>query len=1204
MAKQVKAKSMEEILLQELKDWRTKKRQETGWSAFAICNDETLKMIVGCHPKTKEELSRIKGIGEKRLEQYGDEILAIVNAAAEADGENQDVAEIELGNKKSTQIPQPKQPYREGGAGSVWDGQESAQLLKEFIFYNNDIATIADIHKRTEGAINSRLLVLLKSVYFNLNHELAASILKRNLSLIELLREDVVKSTIEKISSQDNLDLMRLWLDDLKAGQHTGRLIEVYPEFRLDCKDERSVIIKHGRNELRERLRISALENYIGQEISLEKSTDNKELLFFYNNGTTVCVISCPKQNSRSNDWSPQEQALLEEKVDSYSDEELASFFGREKEFISSKTGTFRTRSGFAALQSADPLPEIRLNNSGIESIGSAINTPIHDKTNGHDYFGIAFKAEDASHSFLSKSQTLFGLSEKEFQKIVDECSQDGGSHLFPRDKIELAGIADNIKYVWIKTDSLEGRFTTYSFAYITDESLWQDSKEKCKEYSFNLISFIKSELAKNLNDQIEQEKERTRYQAMKSSIAYIMARNMSHNLGSHYMQYTKDDLWKLASKENLDYAQYFRGGSKTLDYIQGRMSYLSYIAADDKLPYRPVHFLTDIFYPLILDEDPYEEEKATKNYFLSNLVRSEKYSRNDGEIGKLDLKLSYFINGKYILRNEITSENNCQKAEYDNLQVALPGGNVGIHAFYNILENFIRNSAKYHWGETPRPKDLTITVCLRLVDHKNERQLEVVIHDSKGNANEKVETISLLDKMNGALGQLVFLNDDMSINQSSKGLKEMLLSSFWISSNEFDDDFCKLIQKFNDADKSSKEGILKDQGFTYTTIPQESDKASLGIKFTMPIYTPVLYVDDFAQFPSKIKSDVIVCKKNGLQGSPYARTVITESLPEIAKDAKDAVEESTDSPMYRDTCALYAAITKNLGDDNFDSYILNIDGLEPQRIWGGGAKMIMLEDHMSDNVTTETFLDYWGNYAYVETKSGGNDTQNIWNRFTKGRTAQNGAKYNRWEDKYFSLKVKEAALTRITIIDERIFNSVRWISTPQNKQDCIDFPNSQLELSLKNVQVLNYFPDDNYPSDTDQVEAFPILRGNKYRSEGHLTDAWSADFLAIHVSLIEKMLSDNNILTQEDYCGPISDNKTDRVTRLMAKLREVFSKNNPSHLRIAIDSGRGKLSDELKDALSGYPLIDITSLTKAFNESKLRLAEEFYCLKYDTSYE
>ena len=66
-------------LYKELKEYRLRKSKEENLKAFMIFTNEMLDALTNLKPKSKEELLTIKGFGVKKVEQYGDEILFIIN---------------------------------------------------------------------------------------------------------------------------------------------------------------------------------------------------------------------------------------------------------------------------------------------------------------------------------------------------------------------------------------------------------------------------------------------------------------------------------------------------------------------------------------------------------------------------------------------------------------------------------------------------------------------------------------------------------------------------------------------------------------------------------------------------------------------------------------------------------------------------------------------------------------------------------------------------------------------------------------------------------------------------------------------------------------------------------------------------------------------------------------------------------------------
>ena len=68
---------------QALRDWRRTTASRAGVPAYVVLNDQELIGVAGRLPATLAELSRCRGMGPIRLERYGDEILAVIQAAVE-----------------------------------------------------------------------------------------------------------------------------------------------------------------------------------------------------------------------------------------------------------------------------------------------------------------------------------------------------------------------------------------------------------------------------------------------------------------------------------------------------------------------------------------------------------------------------------------------------------------------------------------------------------------------------------------------------------------------------------------------------------------------------------------------------------------------------------------------------------------------------------------------------------------------------------------------------------------------------------------------------------------------------------------------------------------------------------------------------------------------------------------------------------------
>jgi len=66
-----------------LRAWRAEVARTRGVPAYVVLHDSTIDGIAAMHPTTLNELRGIAGIGDKKLEHYGQELVALVKAAAQ-----------------------------------------------------------------------------------------------------------------------------------------------------------------------------------------------------------------------------------------------------------------------------------------------------------------------------------------------------------------------------------------------------------------------------------------------------------------------------------------------------------------------------------------------------------------------------------------------------------------------------------------------------------------------------------------------------------------------------------------------------------------------------------------------------------------------------------------------------------------------------------------------------------------------------------------------------------------------------------------------------------------------------------------------------------------------------------------------------------------------------------------------------------------
>jgi ATP-dependent DNA helicase RecQ len=68
-------------LIAALRAWRSEVARKRGVPAYVVLHDSTIEGIAAARPATQAQLRGIPGIGDKKLEHYGDELIALVRVA-------------------------------------------------------------------------------------------------------------------------------------------------------------------------------------------------------------------------------------------------------------------------------------------------------------------------------------------------------------------------------------------------------------------------------------------------------------------------------------------------------------------------------------------------------------------------------------------------------------------------------------------------------------------------------------------------------------------------------------------------------------------------------------------------------------------------------------------------------------------------------------------------------------------------------------------------------------------------------------------------------------------------------------------------------------------------------------------------------------------------------------------------------------------
>lgn len=180
------------------------------------------------------------------------------------------------------------------------------------------------------------------------------------------------------------------------------------------------------------------------------------------------------------------------------------------------------------------------------------------------------------------------------------------------------------------------------------------------------------------------------RKQATRAAISQVMARNTSHNIGAHVMNKLIGDLSKVEIEKFKNYKwgiELYKDetdiNKKLLDqisifnnYVKCRMDYLADISFGTPLMQTNKYAYADLF-----------KELDKVRLLLEHI----------SGLDNFEFEIKFTRNGKEFKKGNQTEGE-------EDLLVAIPNDILGTQAFYNILENIIRNSAKH--AQKPIEKD------------------------------------------------------------------------------------------------------------------------------------------------------------------------------------------------------------------------------------------------------------------------------------------------------------------------------------------------------------------------------------------------------------------------------------------------------------------------------------------------------------------
>lgn len=278
--------------------------------------------------------------------------------------------------------------------------------------------------------------------------------------------------------------------------------------------------------------------------------------------------------------------------------------------------------------------------------------------------------------------------------------------------------------------------------------------------------------------------------ESSKAALTAIMARNLSHNIGSHVLSYWNQEIERLGldtskrgilldtDKDSLKetqlpetyikqigqmlnkwknvtdgYSDALLKSQHLLQYIQHRMDFLAEMSTSIPCSEVSLDIKNDVIGPNFLCSPFYLPPNAEKLYTKKNhsvllefLAKSEHINLHH----RVKLNIGPTLSGT---------------------RVSIPNGIVGMHAFYGLLENFIRNAAKHYHGKSNKKNIIIINVIESKDWSKDYVTIEV------WDMREHSCDIDTVKKLRGFLpgGRHYVFAKDGQLEPGGWGIKEML---------------------------------------------------------------------------------------------------------------------------------------------------------------------------------------------------------------------------------------------------------------------------------------------------------------------------------------------------------------------------------------------------------------------------------------------
>jgi hypothetical protein len=389
------------------------------------------------------------------------------------------------------------------------------------------------------------------------------------------------------------------------------------------------------------------------------------------------------------------------------------------------------------------------------------------------------------------------------------------------------------IPMMYISNEHKGVTFSTFAVGTILDVGNLKDpgNLEKIQKLKAIMNELSRLGMDKSFYESILAQNEALTNTAIKAAISQVMARNMSHNIGSHVLSRFKEeeDISKpvLMQYTSLD-DQRIENVSDTLpliatfnNYLKNRMDYLADIATSD---------------PVM------ENLMSFKSGLMMGIDANRALLDRISGVTDPDLKFKFILTRR-------------GEPNQVNVSISITNDILGAHAFYIILENIIRNIAK-HSKLTKAEKEVRITIDISdfQIDKEFSEFYEVSIYDNI--CRPRFQIREIVHSRNKSFNKSILEN--YTLRQTDLGTIEMDVCAAYlrclpITSIELPEYELNVNKWTGEADNAKDDGRINNPLLIYAYFqpsgPGAEQQGYLGYKLYFNRPKEVLVVDDEGTF-------------------------------------------------------------------------------------------------------------------------------------------------------------------------------------------------------------------------------------------------------------------------------------------------------------------------------------------------------------------